>query len=82
MERLIKLADQCNFFYPPTAEHVAEEVGLLMPALGYTAPETAPTPATPSEVRAQHVIFHNAGTVNVYTTSGPDLQQEVSQDEG
>ena len=78
VERLIELAASCNFFYPPTAENVAEEVGLLMPGLGYTAPETTPRPTTPTEVRAQDVIIQHADTVNVYTTGDPDPEQETA----
>ena len=40
VERLIELADTCNFFYPPTAEEIAEEVKLVIPGLGYPGPDT------------------------------------------
>ena len=82
VERLIELAGRCDFFYPPTAEHIAEEVELLMPGLGYAAPETAPTPATSKEMQAQRVIFQHVDKVNVYTNGGPNPQQETTPTPG
>ena len=42
VERLIELADSCQVFYPPTAEEIVEEAGLVMPRLESPAlnPET------------------------------------------
>ena len=71
VERLVELAGTCNFFYPPTAEEIAEEVELVMPGLG-AAPVEAP--AAPVEApaamdfQARQVIIQHASVVNVYTT--------------
>ena len=65
VERLVELAGACNFFYPPTAAEVAEEVELLMPGLGNPVPEETEVPATPPDLQPRHFIIQHAGTVNV-----------------
>ena len=70
--RLVELADTCNFFFPPTAEEVAEEVDLVMPGLGNPKPAKMPSPKTTLDMQAQHLNIQNAGVVNVYITGEGD----------
>ena len=73
MERLIELADKCNFYFPTAVERVAEEVGLLMPGVGHPDP----MPATPLDMTGPQLIIQHADTVNVYTTGALDPLQDV-----
>ena len=79
VERLIDLAATCNFFYPPTAEEVAEEVELVMPGLGAPVQERTPAPEAPMKLQARQVVIQHAAVVNVYTTgAGTEPYQQDS----
>ena len=69
VERLIELADSCQVFYPPTAEEIVEEAGLVMPWLE----SPALNPETCLGSRARQLIIQNAGVVNVFTQPAADL---------
>ena len=71
VERLVEMAKTCNFYFPPTAEEVAEELELLMPGMG-AVPSKAPAAKAPAamDFQARQVIIQHASVVNVYTTGG------------
>ena len=62
------MADDCDVFYPPTAEETIEEVDLVMPGLGDPAPEQTPASASHLDLQARQVVIQHAAVVNVYTT--------------
>ena len=80
VDRLVHLADTCNFFYPPTAEEVAEEVGLVMPGLG--EPATARAPEASMDLGARQVIIQHASVVNVYTIGATTRSRMCRTTEG
>ena len=74
VERLVELADTCNFFYPPLAGEVAEEVALVMPGLGDIEPKSQAV-----DMQARQVVIQHAAVVNIYTTGGgPEPPQQDS----
>ena len=71
VDRLLALADGTGVTYPPTADHILNEVdavtgGLIVPAGVGPAPE--PVEEAAQDLIARQVVIHHVDTVNVYVS--------------